>query len=45
MKKTKTAPLALDLIADTVLAYKPKDKLKASKVRAKKKTKRGAKGG
>ena len=40
MKKT---PHNLDLIADTVLAYKPKDKAKATKVRAKKKAKRDAK--
>lgn len=42
MKKT---PHELDLIADTVLAYKPKDKVKAAKVRAKKKAKRDAKKG
>ena len=39
MKKT------LDKIADTVLAYKPKDKVKATKVRAKRKAKRDAKKG
>ena len=39
----KQIPEALDRIADTVLAYKPKEKAKATKARAKKKAKRDAK--
>jgi len=44
-KPMKKTPEVLDKIADTVLAYKPKDKVKASKVRAKRKAKRDAKKG
>ena len=33
----------LDTITDVVLAYKPKDKVKATKERAKRKAKRGKK--
>ena len=36
-------PAELDRIADTVLAYRPKEKVKATKVRAKRKAKRYAK--
>lgn len=39
----KKVPEVLDRIADTVLAYKPKDQAKATKARAKKKAKRDAK--
>jgi hypothetical protein len=41
----KNVPKELDVITDVVLAYKPKDKLKATKARAKKKAKRDAKKG
>lgn len=39
----KQTPHELDVIVSTVLAYKPKEKAKATKARAKKKAKRDAK--
>ena len=39
----KKIPHELDVIAKTVLSYKPPDKVKATKARAKKKAKRDAK--
>ena len=41
----KNVPHELDVIAKTVLAYKPPEKEKATKARAKKKAKRDAKKG
>lgn len=39
----KQIPEILDRIADTILAYRPKEKAKAAKVRAKRRAKRVAK--
>lgn len=41
----KQIPHELDVIAKTVLGYKPPEKVKATKARAKKKAKRDAKKG
>ncbi len=41
----KQTPKELDLISDVVLNYKPKEKVKATKRRAKKREKRVAKKG
>ena len=41
----KQIPPELDRIADTVLAYRPKEKVKAAKAREKRRRKRAAKKG